>query len=181
MKTKKFYADLSESSLEQLKKQLESYKSELMNKTRTLVQRLAEQGVYVAEQNVGGFGKYITFSIKTESTTDGCKAIMVASENGKIVSMWQNANGIQIAPVSPLLMCEFGSGWGAENPMNIPGVGQGTFPDQTHAFQGDGWYWIDLDGNVNHSKGINAKMPMYKASLRIKEIYTSTVQEVFGK
>lgn len=177
--------DLSVKGIEQLKRELLNYKEvTLKNLLREYVTELAQEGITVGQQNVGGFVKYITFSIQTNITKDGCKALMVATETGKIISSWQTADGIKTAEVSPLLMAEFGSGWGAENPMNVPGVGQGTFPSETaqqNAFNKEGWYWMDLDGNWNYSKGITAKMPMYKASQRIQEIARSKAREVFGK
>lgn len=180
MAKRKYKANLSVSGIEQLKRDLLNYKEvTLKNLLRKYVTELAKEGITVGEQNVGGFGKYITFSIKTDATKDGCKALMVATETGKIISSWQTADGIKTAEVSPLLMAEFGSGWGAENPMKVSGVGQGTFPNQTHAFDKEGWYWIDLDGNLNYSKGITAKMPMYKASQQIQRIAKSKAKEVF--
>ena len=173
--------DLSVKGIEELKRELLNYKEvTLKNLLREYVTELAQEGITVGQQNVGGFGKYITFSIQADITKDGCKALMVATETGKIISSWQTADGIKTAEVSPLLMAEFGSGWGAENPMNVPGVGQGTFPGQSHAFDKEGWYWMDLDGNWNYSKGINAKMPMYKASQQIQRIAKSKAREVFG-
>lgn len=176
-----FKADLSVKGIEQLKKDLLNYKDNtLPNLLKQYVTALAQEGISVGKQNVGGFGKYITFSIKTEMDKDGCKALMLASENGKIISTWKSYGEIKTAEVSPLLMAEFGSGLGAENPMQIPGVGQGTFPGQTHAFDKEGWYWIDEDDNLNYSKGITAKMPMYKASIRIQEIAIKKAKEIFG-
>ena len=173
--------DLSVKGIEELKRELLNYKEVTLNNLlREYVTELAQEGITVGQQNVGGFGKYITFSIQTDITKDGCKALMVATETGKIISSWQTVDGIKTAEVSPLLMAEFGSGWGAENPMNVPGVGQGTFPGQSHAFDKEGWYWMDLDGNWNYSKGINAKMPMYKASQHIHQIAKSKAREVFG-
>lgn len=176
-----FKADLSVKGIEQLKKDLLNYKDNtLPNLLKQYVTALAQEGISVGKQNVGGFRKYITFSIKTEMDKDGCKALMLASENGKIISTWKSYGEIKTAEVSPLLMAEFGSGWGAENPMQIQGVGQGTFPGQTHAFDKEGWYWIDEDDNLNYSKGITAKMPMYKASIRIQEIAIKKAKEIFG-
>lgn len=181
MAKRKFKTDLSVKGIEQLKKDLLNYKEvTLKNLLLRYVTELAKEGIIVGQQNVGGFGKYITFSIRTDITKDGCKSLMLASETGKIISSWQTADGIKTAEVSPLLMAEFGSGWGAENPMNVPGVGQGTFPGQTNAFNEEGWYWMDLAGNWNYSKGITAKMPMYKASQQIKSIVKSKAREVFG-
>lgn len=173
--------DLSVKGIENLRKELIRYKNvELQNMCKRYVERLAQEGISVANQNVGSFGKYIIFMVVTEPKKDGCNALLLAKETGKIVNSWQTKEGIKSAEVSPLLMAEFGSGWGAENPMNIPGVGQGTFPNQTHAFDREGWYWVDLEGNLKHSKGITAKMPMYKASKRIKQLVKSIGKEVFG-
>lgn len=177
----RFKTDLSQSGIEKLKKELNNYKkTTLTNMLIRYVSELAREGIVVAEQNVGGFGKYITFSMQTNVKKDGCNALILAKETGKIISSWQTLEGIKTAEVSPLLMAEFGSGSGAENPMKVPGVGQGTFPEQTHAFDKEGWYWMDLDGNWNYSKGITAKMPMYNASLRIREITKKKAKEVFG-
>lgn len=176
-----FKADLSVKGIEQLKKDLLNYKDNtLPNLLKQYVTALAQEGVSVGKQNVGGFSKYITFSIQTEVSKDGCKALMLASETGKIISTWKSYGEIKSAEVSPLSMAEFGSGWGAENPMQVPDVGQGTFPDQTHAFDKEGWYWTDENDNLNYSKGITAKMPMYKASIRIQEIAIKKAKEIFG-
>ena len=177
----KIKEDLSVKGIENVKKKLIQYRDvELPRKCKEFVERLANEGITVGKQNVGGFGKYITFSMKTDPYKDGCKAIMLASENGKIISSWQTKDGIKTAEISPLLMAEFGSGWGAENPMKVEGFGQGTFPNQTHAFDAEGWYWIDLEGNLNHSYGITAKMPMHKARNTIIEKVTTIAKEVFG-
>ena len=176
-----FKSDLSVKGIEQLKKDLLNYKNNtLQNLLKQYVTALAQEGISIGKQNVGGFGKYITFSIQTEVSKDGCKALMLASENGKIISSWKSYGEIKTAEVSPLLMAEFGSGWGAENPMQIPDVGQGTFPGQAHAFDKEGWYWTDEDDNLNYSRGITAKMPMYKASIRIQEIAIKKAKEIFG-
>ena len=178
-----FKTDLSVNGIEQLKKDLLRYKEvELPQKIQRYVEELANEGIIVSKQNVGGFGKYIMFSVQTEIQKDGCKALLLATETGVITSTWNRYGEIVSADVSPLLMAEFGSGSGAENPMNVPGVGQGTFPSETaqqNAFNKEGWYWMDLDGNWNYSKGITAKMPMYKASLKIQEIVISKAREVF--
>lgn len=181
MAKKVFKTKLSISGIEQLKKDLLDYKNNtLPNLLKQYITALAQEGISVGKQNVGGFGKYITFSIQTEVSKDGCKALMLASETGKIISTWKSYGEIKSAEVSPLLMAEFGSGWGAENPMQIPGVGQGTFPGQTHAFDKEGWYWLDENDNLNYSRGITAKMPMYKASIRIQEIAKKKAKEIFS-
>lgn len=175
-----FKASLSVSSILQLQKNLNAYRESLTDKCRRFVVALSEAGIAVAKQNTGNYGKYITFSTKTEPEKNGCKAIMLASETGKIVSAWKTEEGIKTADVSPLLMVEFGSGWRAENPMEVPGVGQGTFPEQIHAYDKEGWYWIGLDDKLYHSYGISPKKPMYMASLEIQRIVIEKAKEIFG-
>lgn len=181
MANRTFKTNLSVSGIKALQKQLEDYKKDLVNKCEEYVSRLAEIGIETAKHNTGNFGHYITFSVKTEPNKDGCAALMIATETGKIISQWQTKDGIKSADVSPLLMVEFGSGWRAKNPMDVPGVGQGTFPDQTHAFDKEGWYWKDLYGNLHHSYGITPKMPMYNAYLEMEKKLFEIAKDVFGK
>lgn len=171
---------LSQKSIQNAIKEIRNYQNDFHGKLKVFVSRLADAGIEVAQNNVGGFGKYIVFSKEVDPAETGCTVIIHAKETGKIISSWLTKEGRKDAEVSPLLMAEFGSGFGAENPKNIPGVGQGTFPDQTHAKDPEGWYWKDLDGKLHHSKGIEAKMPMYKASLEIIEQCERIAKEVFS-
>lgn len=180
MAKKRYKVDiLSLSSIQKLKNELEAYKDELPEKCRKLVDKLAQEGIIVAKQNLGNFGKYITFSIQTNMKTDGCEAVLLATNTGIIHSEWQTKEGIKSADVSPLLMVEFGSGLKAENPNNISGVGTGTFPGQTHAADPSGWWWKDLEGKWHHSQGMAPKAPMYKASVEMFKIVAKTAKEVF--
>lgn len=181
MAKKIFKADaLSASSIRKLQAELSEYKNNLIKKCEVFVKRLAEAGIDVAKGNTGKFGHYIVFSIKTDPKQDGCNGILLATETGKIVNKWKTKDGDKSADVSPLLMIEFGSGQKAYNPLNVPGVGQGTFPDQTHAFDPSGWYWIDLNGNLQHSRGITPKSPMYKASMEMQDAIIKIAKEVFS-
>lgn len=182
MAKKVLKSDLSISGIKNLQKQLIEYKKELANKCEIFVRELDKIGIETAKHNTGNFGHYITFSVKTEPNNDGCKGLMIATETGKIVSKWKVKDGeVKTADVSPLLVVEFGSGWRAENPMNVPGVGQGTFPNQEHAFDKEGWYWTDLNGELHHSYGITPKMPMYNASLEMQNKIIEKAKEIFGK
>lgn len=174
-------ADLSVKSIENLKQQLIQYRDvELPNKCRELVSRLADIGIAVAKNNVGNFGKYITFTKELEQNQNGCKAIMLATNTGIIHSEWQTKDGVKSADVSPLLMVEFGSGLRAKNPMNVPNVGTGTFPGQTHATDPSGWWWMDLDGEWHHSYGFTPTMPMHEADMAIIRDVVKIAREVFG-
>ena len=173
--------NLTEQSVRNAIRELQAEKAELLSKTQKYVSRLADVGIQTAKSNVGNYGRYITFSSEFEPTTTGCKGVFLATETGKIVSKWQTSDGgVKTADVSQLLMTEFGAGHKAQNPKNVPGVGQGTFPGQTHANDPSGWYWVDMDGNLQHSYGVTPTMPVYKAFLEMEQNIFSIAKEVFG-
>lgn len=170
---------LSQSSIQNAIKELRQYQNDLNRKCEIFCQRLAELGIQTAKENTGNFGKYISFTYEVKDRTKGCKAVMVATNTGIIHSEWMTKDGVKSADVSPILMCEFGSGLKAENPKNIAGVGTGTFPGQTHATDPNGWYWMDLDGEWHHSYGVTPKMPMYHASIEMILNIRKIAKEVF--
>ena len=170
---------LSQSSIQNAIKELRQYQNDLNRKCEEFCLRLAELGIQTAKENTGNFGKYISFTYEVKDRTKGCKAVMVATNTGIIHSEWQTKEGVKSADVSPILMCEFGSGLKAENPKGIPGVGTGTFPGQTHAEDPNGWYWMDLDGEWHHSYGVTPKMPMYHASIEMILNIQKIAREVF--
>ena len=80
-------------------------------------------------------------------------------------------------------MAEFGSGHLAEVLFDIAGVGQGTFPGQTHAFD-DVWHWKewrdDHTGEWHHSKGFRPTHPMYQAEMDMIKEVVNIAKEVYG-
>lgn len=176
-----FKSDLSVKGINNLIKQLEDYQQSLIQKCETFVKRLAEEGITVAQENTGNFGKYIAFSVETEPDVYGCTAILLATDTGTIRSEWQTKDGIKTADVSPLLMAEFGSGLKAQNPFDVSGVGTGTFPGGSHGSDPNGWWYMDLDGVWHHSYGMSPKQPMYKATMAMQEKIIEIAMEVFGE
>lgn len=172
--------NLTEQSVRNAIRELQAEKAGLLSKTQKYVSRLAEVGIQTAKSNVGNYGRYITFSSEFDPTTTGCKGVFLATETGKIVSKWKTSDGEKTADVSPLLMAEFGAGHKAQNPKNVPGVGQGTFPGQTHANDPSGWYWRDMNDVLHHSTGITPTMPMYKAFVEMEQNIFRIAKEVFG-
>ena len=170
----------SKSSIENAKNEILEYKNNLINNCELFVKQLAEVGILIAEQNLGGYEKYITFYIETNPEKNGCKGLLVASNTGIIQSEWLTKDGVRMADISPLLMVEFGSGFKSQNPLDVPGVGQGTFPGQAHAFDANGWWYMDLDGVWHHSYGITPKMPMYKATVEMQTKIVEIAKEIFG-
>ena len=175
-------ANLSLSSIKQAQKQLLAYRKNMIAKCDKFVRVLANKGILVAEDNLGEYGKYITFTVKTEPERYGVKGVMIASNTGIIQSEWKLADGsTREADVSPLLMAEFGSGLRANNVRAGEfGMGTGTFPEQTHAEDPEGWWYMDMNDEWHHSHGVRPTMPMGKAYAEILNQIGTVAKEVFG-
>lgn len=179
--SKKISFGLSVREVQNAIKELRQYQSDLNRKCEELCRRLTAEGMLIAQAHIGssGFGKYIHLGSEITPQQAGCKAVLYMEDTTKIKSEWQTKEGVRSAEISPALMLEFGSGMKAENPAGISGVGQGTFPGQTHAFDKGGWWYMDLDGNWHHSIGISPKMPMYYAGKELREKVLTAAREVF--
>lgn len=157
-------------------KQLRAYKSELHRKCRTFVSRLATVGIETAKLNCGEYGNVITFSRDIDSRyAGGAKGRIVAV--GTPVARLRSGETIYM---NPLLMAEFGSGFEARVLDKVEGVGQGTFPGQTHAFDPMGWWYTDEDGETHHSYGETPTYPMHSADIAMILDINRIAKEVFG-
>ena len=175
-----FTVKINQQSLQKVSKDIERYAKNLRNKCVLFVEKMLDCGYEVAKSNsTGTFGGYITISKQLDKSIDGIKAILYATDSGNIESVYKTKEGEKSISISPLLMIEFGSGFKAENPLNVDGVGQGTHPDQTHAFDSNGWWFQTLDGNWIHSYGYSPHAPMYKAQLEMIDKISSIAKEVF--
>lgn len=174
----------SAESIKKAQEQVESYKEDILRKCETFVVELAKVGIEVARQNTGQYGKYITFRTDVDPEKYGCKAVMVASNNGLIKSEWRiNSQGdTRTADVSPILMAEFGSGIQRADDEygKMYGFGVGTFPGQTHAEDPNGWWYQTLDGVWHHSYGVKPTYPMMKAYTEMAWEIRSVAKRVFG-
>lgn len=180
MAKKTLKADLSISSIRNLQKELEKYRDSLTYKCRLLAEELAKMGIKVAQAKIdeSPLGKYI--SIKTDITEEkaGCKAILI--------SIGETFEHDGYAPFNTLLAIEFGAGirYNSEENPKAPefGMGVGTFPDQTHAFDKNGWwFWSEEKQAWIHSYGVKATMPMYQASMEIQQNIVKITKDVFRK
>ena len=183
---KKLKVYVSENGLNKLNQYLEDYKNEVRTKTKMFLEILADQGIASAKasffplNDIGDVSNLIEFRMDLEEATNGYKAVVLAFDIGKIISEWQTKTGGESVEVSPLLMAEFGSGWMADNPLNVSGVGQGTFqPNKGHAHDAKGWWWVDMNGVKHHSIGITPTQPMYHAQQRMLQIMDMVAKEVF--
>lgn len=172
----------SPSGVESALKQLDEYKKSILDKCELFCRRLAEKGITVAEQHTGKFGSHITFDVQTSRFPDGAQAILIATNTSLIHVRWIGA-GVALgeADISPLMMAEFGSGLPAQQNPRGPefGMGTGTFPGQTHAWDPDGWWYQDLEGEWHHSYGETPTMPMSQASKAMIKAVRQTAREVF--
>lgn len=170
---------LSVSEIDRAIKELQSYQNSLDTKCQQLCERLCNEGIQIAQVHIGssGFGKYIRLSSEITPEKAGCKAIFFMEDTQKIVSKWQNQDGVQSKEISPALMLCFGSGLKAKNPTDVPGVGAGSYGE--HGLEPNGWWYMDLNGVWHHSTGIEPKMPMYNAAKELKEKVVSIAKDVF--
>lgn len=83
-----------------------------------------------------------------------------------------------------VLFIEFGAGVTYSNPQHPKagemGYGVGTYPDQKHAWDFNGWWYTADNGQSKHSYGNAPYMPMYKAGEEIRSRVQEIAKEVFG-
>lgn len=167
---------LCESDIQKAIKEVDMYWKTLETKTKVFCGKLADLGFEVAKANISQspIGAHIKLNLRYKQLQTKIKAILVAT--GDICNT-------DYGQVSMLAMIEFGSGIHF-NPTDNPkarefGMGIGTFPNQTHAFDTNGWYYMDDSGEWHHSYGIKATMPMYSASHEMIKNIRSIAREVF--
>ena len=170
---------LDTKSIKNAIKELEDYKVSLKAKNELFINRLIDEGISVAKQNVGGYGSRISFT----KEVDGNIGFLIAKDTDKIIAEWDFYGKKKTAELSPLLLSEFGSATLAEVLFDIAGVGQGTFPGQRHASEPAWWYkeWQDdHKGEWKQGHGVKPTHPMYKADMEMLEKAEKIAREVFA-
>jgi hypothetical protein len=178
-----FKTDLSVKGIEQLKKDLLNYKNNILEqKIREYVSKLLDIGIIVAKANIdeSPLGKYVTLSSTISADKTGCKGIIIAK--GEIKEEVDN-NGNPYPPFSTILAIEFGAGiYHNETPnpnADKFGLGVGTFPGQTHAYQNTWFYWDEDEQLWKPTHGVKATMPMYNAQMAIMEQMVKVAKTIF--
>lgn len=163
---KKISIDLSVSSIEKAIKEIEEYKAELQKKCNVFLTELVNAGYKVAQATL--------MAIPEEEKKDTMIEVIQESNNSFAISMHGEK----------FLFVEFGAGIAFSQPQNPKasefGMGLGTYPDQTHAYQEEGWWYTAEDGQSKHSRGNAPYMPMYKAGVEIRRQVSQIAKEVFG-
>lgn len=168
---------LCESDIKKAIKQVDEYWKKLQTKTKVFCGRISELGMSVASAKIGEspLGKYVHLNVKYENSASSCKAVLFAT--GDVLNT-------EYGQVMPLMMIEFGAGVHYNQVANPKagqfGMGVGTFPNQTHAFQDGGWYYMDAYGEWHHSYGVKATMPMYNADIEMILNLRKIAKEVFS-
>lgn len=169
---------LNQNSIKKAIKDIEKYRNSLATKSEMLVDRLLDEGISVAYQHVGKYEGYVEFTKKLESGDTQCIGILTGRDTAPYISAWKTKDGTKWVKVSGTLMNEFGSGWLSNVIWDVSGVGQGTFPGQTHAFD-KRWFWEDLDGTKHSSRGETPQYPMYFADMTMLSNIDHIAREVF--
>lgn len=176
-----FTSDLSVKGIKNLQKQLRHYQDvDLPRKCKRLVQNLLDIGVEVSKARIdeSPLGKYVTITTNISADKTNCKGILLAKGEVK------ESEGYD--PFYTLLAIEFGAGIHYNTTPNPKaddlGFGVGTFPNQTHANDENGWYfWDESKEEWVHSFGVKATMPMYYADLEIKNNIIKAAIEAFNE
>lgn len=171
MAKKKFKVNiLSQSSIQDLKKQLQQYSDSLEYKARLLAERLSERGVEIARLQVASLDAIFTGELISSIHSE-----YVASVKGGAVFA-------VVADSSHAIYVEMGTGIvGAENPYpgKLPAVyAQGKTIRQL-ADGRYGWFY-QLDGRWYFTEGMPSRPFMYNTTMELMNIVVSTAKEVLA-
>ncbi len=159
--------------------ELNKYRNSLAAKNELFMNRLLDEGISVAYRHVGKYTGYIEFTKDVDNMGTKCIGVLTGKNTKPYISVWRYRGDFKKVEVNALAMAEFGSGWLANVMWNVPGVGQGTFPGQTHATDPQGWYWVDAQNVKHHSIGETPQYPMYSAEMDMLAQIDKIAREVF--
>ena len=165
-----FDVELNTSSISELISNLKSYQKELTGKNALFVQRLAKAGIPVIDSTIA--------MTRGDANPSHRAYVKELPSSGDVVRCSLVLEGEDI------LFFEFGAGiyYNASDPSHASkfGYGVGTYPNQTHAFDDNGWWYTDELGVSHHSYGTEATSPMLHASYEIIAKIRQIAREVYG-
>lgn len=181
MAKKTLKAGLSVSSIRNLQKELEKYRDSLTYKCELLVKRLAEAGIPVIDENMAK----AAFTVDEKDIQSGADPQHYTQV--KINTFGNYAKADLIVEGKELLFIEFGAGVyynGSAGSSPHPkgekfGYVIGSY-GKGHGVQKVWGYYAD-SGELILTHGVEATMPVYKASLEIAENVVKIAKQVFGK
>ena len=166
-------SDLSEKGIRNLADTIKQYAIDVERANEIFVNRLAEVGFDRASARI----------VESLGSIDRDKPIgdlqIISDESGQVTSVQLQFTGEQA------LFIEFGSGIKYNKNNHHPlekkfGYGVGTYPNQTHAKNENGWNYMGNDGKFWHSKGTKASMPMYYAGVDMRQKIIQIAKEVYS-
>lgn len=156
-------------------RELEAYRDTLPQKAEQIAEQLANAGYNVAFGIMAGH-------IYSGETISSLSVQQTGPTRFELV-----------AGSVALLFFEFGAGIpGVGHPLaDDLGMGAGTYPGQTHAFDPNGWWFPTDDPNLavytakdgrmyGHSRGQAPHMPMYQAAMEMRRSLEKIAREVFA-
>lgn len=171
----------SEDGIQDAIAQINAYEKFVEKRAKLFVQELALAGISVAKVNGGEWSQYLHFTSRNNNYPCGGSVSIIMKGDPVYISYLVKNHQIKTVTVNSALMSEFGSGWKADdyNGKKV-GAGQGTFPGQTHAFDPDGWAFMDLNGNWHRSTGSRAYAPLHHAAMEVALQVRTIARKVFG-
>lgn len=164
--SRKIKATLSQSSLRQAQQEIKQYKQELIKKTETFAQRLADEGVILAKVKISQYPAIYTGEL-LNSIMDEPGAVIT---NG---SQWVIYTGCEWAQ-----FVEFGTGIvGSQNPHPDTGIANWKYDVNGH---GDAGWWYYKEGEWHWTKGMSSRPFMYETAKELADLVTKIAREVFG-
>ena len=168
---------LSVKSIQNLQKDLEKYKEELMTKTTNFASRLAERGVEIAKINIVDLDAVFTGELLESIRRDR------KMEGGKYDAVF-----VVVADSAHAMFVEFGTGYKGLNssyPYNFPdGVTWNyntgntiKYNDKTGSYY---WFYPGDDGKWHYTEGMPARPFMYETANQLRQEIEEIAREVFA-
>lgn len=169
----KYTTNLSARGFRQLADDIRKYRLELQKKCEEFTKRLSEIGLEKANA-------VLTEHVETGATIGSLR--IEDDSNGKIARMKV------VVSSDAILFLEFGAGIKYSKTKNPKakelGYGAGTYPTKGKKHWDDPngwWYQKEEGGKWYHTYGTKASMPMYKASVEMRNQVSQIAREVFGE
>ena len=168
---KKISIRLSNDSINDAIKELQMYKQSLISKNDLFVQRLAEVGIPVIDANIAA----------AQGDSDKSHNTYI-----KLNSFGSYSRAVLVVEGTDLAFIEFGSGIHYNTPAGTSPHPKGQELGYTIGSYGKGlgandyWYYQAETGETVRSYGTESTMPVYKASVEIRQKIREIAKEVFG-
>ncbi len=158
---------LSEKSIGDAIKRLNQYKADLPRKIQALIDAMVAFGEDYAINEVGHVDTGETLET-IRGYRNGSKGVIVAGGN--------------------IVWIEFGSGIRYNGPAGNSPHPKGTELGMVigeyglgHGADPNGWWYYGTDGQVHHTYGVPAGMPLWKTAQELRRVAPELAKEVFGK